>query len=344
MNSPSPQGARLVASANSYKWINKDAAKIKDIIRKLAKLVKENVNTKVEIKLTARDLEYQANHLIDTIKDCEREDLELEANRQRLEQTAKETEDKGTQANFQDEEEDEREALLKLLREGGKREDIDAAMQKEWPNDIYRATREETAYPVKLDDGWDLVVLLNQTESWDRGLGKMVSARYPEAKELHTPGETAQNEISYLTNTTEVKLSSGRSVEKSKRVYILSHDPNEDDIALLSTFQKLKEETVRESRRKIIFAAADGLDRSKCRKMMELMYHNEETEITCRVPANSVRNEEEQKKQTTNSTVMINAGNETYANLLRRVKNSVDIDKIGVDVKKIEKRGRKILS
>lgn len=39
--------------------------------------------------------------------------------------------------------------------------------------DIYKVTRDETIYPVKSDDEWDLFVLLNYLENWEKGLSRM---------------------------------------------------------------------------------------------------------------------------------------------------------------------------
>lgn len=93
-----------------------------------------------------------------------------------------------------------------------------------------------------------------------------------------------------------------------------------------------------------IFAAADRIDREKCRKILECLFCDTEIEIVCRVPGNQNRERMDKgDKRPTDSTVMIRARSETYAGLLKKVKDRVDIGKIGVDIKRIRKIGKEDL-
>lgn len=224
--------------------------------------------------------------------------------------------------------------------------DYKEIIEEDWPDIAYTVTKEETAYFVKSDEGWDLAVILNPKENWDKGLSRMVYERYQEVKDLYGEKESSE-EIRYLTNFTKVRLRNGETREKGKRVYIIptefDTEKGVEDEKIGEMLLRLKEDITRDERKKCIFAAADGINRAKCRTILECLFSNTETEIICRLPGNRSTDGENKVKRPIDSTVTIKAGNETYSNLLKKFKGNVDIEKIGVDIRRIRKAGKEYL-
>ncbi|CAH1107393.1 unnamed protein product [Psylliodes chrysocephalus] len=174
----------------------------------------------------------------------------------------------------------------------------------------------------------------------------MVYERYQEVKDLYGEKESSE-EIRYLTNFTKVRLRNGETREKGKRVYIIptefDTEKGVEDEKIGEMLLRLKEDITRDERKKCIFAAADGINRAKCRTILECLFSNIETEIICRLPGNRSTDGENKVKRPIDSKVTIKAGNETYANLLKKFKGNVDIEKIGVDIRRIRKAGKEYL-
>lgn len=150
-----------IISSKSYEKINKDTSKLNREVKRLTELIEANVNTKVEIKKCSRTLEYVMNNLLHTLKICEKDDTTIEEER-------KSREEKGTQANYIEEKEDKKTTLARMIRQCNTYDDMKDIIEKEWPEDVYETTKEETAYPVKSDEGWDLA----GTSQHRRKLGK----------------------------------------------------------------------------------------------------------------------------------------------------------------------------
>lgn len=125
---------------------------------------------------------------------------------------------------------------------------------------------------------------------------------------------------------------------------VIDPDKGREDKKIYEMMHHLKVEVMKDGGKSFIFAAADRIEREKCRKILECLFCDTEIEIVCRVPGNQNRERMDKgDKRLTDSTVMIRAGSETYAGLLKKVKDRVDIGKIGVDIKRIRKIGKEDL-
>ncbi|CAH1188750.1 unnamed protein product [Phyllotreta striolata] len=98
-----------------------------------------------------------------------------------------------------------------------------------------------------------------------------------------------------------------------------------------------------ENRNKIVIAASEGFDRTMCRKILECIFRKTNVDIEWRIPGKAQTTnsggEGSGKQKRTNNVLTLKSNGSTYAELLKKVKENIDINKLGVNIKKIRSIG-----
>ncbi|CAH1188748.1 unnamed protein product [Phyllotreta striolata] len=304
--------------------------------KRLNELVNKSTNTKTEIKEAITALRYNIDRLATDIN--KRKDEEKSKNKDQGTQVGDrkpETREIGIQVNNM---------AMDIEKEIGNNqnfEDVDALLNHDWPEDVYVRTKEVVDYPIKRDKDKDLVLLVDPGGG-EKGLGKIIIERCPEAWDLINPD---QEEVKYLNNITKTITSDGVSEEKSKYIFVIPHNVQEEPNNFEKIYNKvvqLRDQIIKENRRKVVFAAAEGINRSACRRILECVFRKTSVDLECRVPngAQRVRQDGGGESQGSRSSVLtIKKEGQTYAELLKTIKDKVNIEKMGINIKKIRESG-----
>ncbi|CAH1170772.1 unnamed protein product [Phaedon cochleariae] len=328
-----------------------DATEFKNLMEKLrksserlGKLVGSNPNTQRGIKREIEDLAYIVESVNRRCGEWESSPMigqpvtptkeEKETKIEEL-KTTKQTREWGTQTYCIEPEELERATDFDTTA---------ALLLKEWPEDMYKATGLKKGSPTNYIEEKDIALVIDPE---DDGTGKTMSLmkeKFPEAKELLNT--LRDGELEYLMRATKTYTSRGDDKERTGYVYLLPHtkevEEEKETKKMYTTLVKLKETLVAEKRREITIALIEGMDRDRARKMLECVLHGTDIKaIILYAEDKRVRSGyNRQKSRLPVETVTVRAEGKSYAELLRTVKDNIDIGQIGVNISGIRKSVR----
>lgn len=331
----------------------KDLKELIDKLMKSSKVliqrIQEIPNTKLEIKKAAREI----NSQIEILNRKQREWEEFPA-RTKTRVIIKKTSSVGTQTTGT-EIDREREAvqLAKEIRSTLETQhnfdDLSKVIDETWPNEVYKATLVESGNPAytKIDE--DLAILLDPSiKSEDKTLGPITN-RFPEIVGLIDEG-LEEGQIEFLKNNTEVISSKGKRGEKRNTLLIIPYKMNEEGITDVRTLYdimvKFKNEADVLASKNIKVAVLGNINLDYVRKCMEFSFHNTGTKITLLIPrgikmkSGLVETEELRRKKPTTRKLIVSSEGETYADLLKKVKENIDLDEVGVKIKALKKTSK----
>ncbi|CAG9853523.1 unnamed protein product [Phyllotreta striolata] len=322
------------------KWeeeIGKTLEKLVRQNRNLNELVSKNANTKRELKTAIGNLGYLISRIetqYNTRQTERKKAVGIEIGTQ-TEPIELSTMDKGTQAN---EEEMELEEAIDKARDY---QDMEMLLDRYWPEEAFKKTREEVEYPIKADKGWDLAIVMDPKNK-ETGIGRILKERHPDAWEVIG---TDQRKLKTMKLYTKAITYHGKVEENEKHISVMEVEEVEGKVEneqIYNLLTELGNMMDKENRKKIIIAVAEGLNRKTCRKMIECVFRLTDVEIIYRVPAReqdavNIANRGAQRE--TSSSILIKSTGSSYADLLRRVKEKVDIEQLGIKVKRIKQVG-----
>ncbi|KAI4470206.1 insect cuticle protein [Holotrichia oblita] len=166
---------------------------------------------------------------------------------------------------------------------------------------------------------------------------EQIKTNFPEALPL-LEEDMEEGRIEYVKTKTETILSKGSKGETSRVLYMLPYaiDPEgiNDLHKLYDTIGQLKEAMAEQNTEKVKLVALGNLDSDYMRKCAEHIYRGStnKIEIVTNKQISSGKKETQQLEK-----MVIRSEGKQYADILRTIKSSVDIDEVGIKIKSIKK-------
>ncbi|KAJ8939102.1 hypothetical protein NQ314_011233 [Rhamnusium bicolor] len=200
-----------------------------------------------------------------------------------------------------------------------------------------------------------------------KGLPKIIEERFQGAGELQElglkPGETV-----YLTNTTTIPSKEGERKRERYIFYLVVKGTGDVEGNMRHTFEslkKLRELSERHKRKNIVFLKPEDMEWNEVKKVVEYVFAGTDVEIRVYIQKKTTQREgaesrdegfevaKSRKKPNTAKTpdisrqrkprpetVLVRAEGKSYSDLLRTVRNSVDVDSIGIKVAAMRKTAK----
>lgn len=330
-----------------------EMAEISNTAAKLSKLIDEHIYTKSEIKDAVRLLQWQVDCINLTLEEWDEKPVSAKSRA-----VTKETSSKSTQVD-----DEEIEAEISKLRSTlderiaevlNTKEDftsLSEVIDERWAKESFRVTKLESGNENEAAKE-DIVLLVDPSiKSEDKALKRLIY-RFAPLKRLVDEG-FKEGQIEYVTIQTEIISSKGdkNNAQYSNTIYVLPIKIAEGGFEDVEQMFKLCEELkgIAENQKveclRVVPAGQYNVD--YLRKCTEYVFRKSGCKITIvsKTTTNdgTEKSEKLPKRKNKNSgseKIIVKAQGKTYADLLRSVKTSVDINEVGVRVQRMKKTSK----
>lgn len=318
---------------------------IKDLdeeIRIMSKVVKDNVNTKREIKDSIAKLRSKMSQLMT----CEAQGLLSVLGRTQSKEnpSPRPTRDWATQSYM-------------------KKDDVNVDGHNTG-QDQKRNVKEKTGNQLDAPNDYDLAVWVSKDLKMSKGVARLVRERYQGIEELREQ-EAAPWGVAYLVHTIRMPIKDGEYRSRDRYVYHLVDRETEESETdwgnTLASIAKMRDIAQRDGRKKVAISIPTFLDGEKLKCCIERTFANSDIEVALYIKkerrtegqnantADEVWTEVKAKKtrtpkakqpevtrgkptrKPTTEAVFVKGTGKTYADLLRTVRNQVSLE--GTDIK-----------
>jgi hypothetical protein len=303
--------------------IKKQMAKLQNMGDSLNLLVKQNVNTKVEIKKAIQSLSKIISNMGSTIADLDISTTNacmspIIAKRKptkgaatQTHTTAEETVAKpkmvdiGTQTMAWNQAETNEVTTIKNI---DTYEKYCAVKNAPWKKELFSCTSVIRGSPLNAKEGATKVVVVDPKDpDMNQSIQRTYRERYPELKDL-------KEELEVLEQTSTVRSRGETIIYKRKLVKIKFDGTGKD---LWQKIAKMKEENQRE-KEDLIFHHVEIMTNDELRKMLEIIFQGENIKID--IYTNRM---ERASRERSTYALMVNTKGTTYKEVLHKVKNLV---------------------
>ncbi|KAL1489505.1 hypothetical protein ABEB36_014389 [Hypothenemus hampei] len=283
----------------------------------------EKKNKKLELKLEYSNAEKETNlpgnteELTNRVEALELENKNLKAKVKHLESNLPvNTRDVST------EEIDQTVNLSELL----------SLVDRVWPEDVYLKTKILTESPVE-DRSWDIAFDRKRGRKPKDDRVREIARKYPEIKQLIIDTEHSV-EIEYLINETRSSLNKGTE----RYIYVLPKTEEIEDTH--NMFSKLLQKAKGAGRTRMAVIANNREDAISLRKILEWLGRKHEMELAVIIQDHTVRTPNGDPRGRKGSvalteTVTVGQVGKSYSEILKDLKEKVDISKIGVSIQSV---------
>nr|CAI5860436.1 unnamed protein product [Callosobruchus analis] len=341
--------------------------RLRNVAREAQDHLKNNRNTKSEIKTAINRMDYQIEEIISEMEQTSQSaksarivgspGICVGTQTDLIEQVSMAVQTIPVDQRRQEEQEREERARIEIensINTGeGRFEDLAKILDKAWPEGVFNTVKEIEGNPFKIAEKKNIILLVDPKHNQEKGIVRDAIERFPEIKEILADGCT-DGKVEFVIN--ETRTSRKRDGEKDQTtVYILPYTVHQNGVndmqGVFDLFASLRKE-LSVLPRDLALVTPDGLDRLYVRKIVEFIMRGrcDKVEYFSR---SKQRPEEERRGATRNAAVkerqqqgnvIVKAGSRGYADLLKTVKEKVDVDKMGVSVKSIRKTAADDLS
>ncbi|KAK9675269.1 hypothetical protein QE152_g40490 [Popillia japonica] len=333
----------------------KSMTQVNNKTEELKNLVKESTKTKTEIKIATRSLVNIVSNLsrrIDTLKVhyeilLDKVDAQQKPKHDSIQEQGRLPLTKVTSVGVQAEENEiaqemqhkNAEAISQIeceLNEKTGWDGLAKIIDHNWPASCYKNTVTVDRKVIRERKG-DVAVVVSPNSPTSGQALEQIKTNFPEALPL-LEENLEEGRIEYVKTKTETILSKGSKGETSRVLYMLPYaiDPAgiNDLRKLYDTIGQLKEAMAEQNTKKIKLVALGNLDSDYMRKCAEHIYRGTTNmiEIVTNKQISSGKKETQQLEK-----MVIRSEGKQYADILRTIKSSVDIDKVGIKIKSIKK-------
>ncbi|KAK9695523.1 Zinc knuckle [Popillia japonica] len=333
----------------------KSMTQVNNKTEELKNLVKESTKTKTEIKIATRSLVNIVSNLsrrIDTLKVhyeilLDKVDAQQKPKHDSIQEQGRLPLTKVTSVGVQAEENEiaqemqhkNAEAISQIeceLNEKTGWDGLAKIIDHNWPASCYKNTVTVDRKVIRERKG-DVAVVVSPNSPTSGQALEQIKTNFPEALPL-LEENLEEGRIEYVKTKTETILSKGSKGETSRVLYMLPYaiDPAgiNDLRKLYDTIGQLKEAMAEQNTKKIKLVALGNLDSDYMRKCAEHIYRGTTNmiEIVTNKQISSGKKETQQLEK-----MVIRSEGKQYADILRTIKSSVDIDKVGMKIKSIKK-------
>lgn len=309
-------------------------AKIGEQVKILENLIKENSNTKKEIKASVRELSSWNKRVAGALKEERGQPSHVSQMPPRLQK------DMGTQVEEADilselerKKTEDLEALLECLEEETDDfESIANILDRNWPAEVFKKTDLVLEENIEYKGQEAFAMIIDSKRGKRKGLMSIVENQAPSI--AHIMNNTKEVERVSLENRVKTKDSEERS---EKHFFIIPFDIGTTEVNdmqdLYEKILQFRKELIEYPEKGITLLTDEGININYLRKILEYALREVEIKVTIGTPSNEV----EKKAPPKTEKILIKPGQNTYADLLKNIKASVDIQKMGVGVKNIRK-------
>ncbi|KAK9731464.1 hypothetical protein QE152_g13650 [Popillia japonica] len=209
----------------------------------------------------------------------------------------------------------------------------------DWPEDMFPKTVVWNMNPSSLNSEGDLAILVDPREADHSKILENISIRYPEILDMVRKNE---GQIDYLTNTTSTRVRGKEIEEKTTTVYLLPvkicKDGFNDIEEVYKVIRDLKDIYQHHPPGKLNITVPNELNLGHIRKICEYVFGRQQIAVTLITLTNNAKQVPRRPhNQRTTEKIVVKSGSTKYADLLKTVKDNVDLDRVGVHVKTIRK-------
>lgn len=346
---------RMTSEDTTYENMRKVNVAMAKVLRRtneLKKLVNQSSKTKTEIKQVARELDFLVANLDKQLKNFERTHVCRKEGGERMtrsEETQTQPEflkNNSTQTDWQDIEQEKKRLenatkneLNVVLKEDRGFENIAKLLDIDWPEEVYKNTRITITNQLNTRVEGDCAFLLDPKEKEKNKLFEVLMVKHPEIESMVKSNE---GQIDYVINTVETRNKKQEVTKKTTALYILplevgktGFNSAEDIYMMLRTFKDMQSVHPTSNINLII---SERLECRYIRKICEYVFAGKEISVSIltpnRVEKTSSRRDTVRPQR---EKVVVKSGDMSYADLLKKVKNNININEVGVSVKSIKK-------
>ncbi|CAH2011504.1 unnamed protein product [Acanthoscelides obtectus] len=346
---PSQSGKRRRSEEDNGEEMKKLIEKVTKTASTLRELIKTTPNTQGDIKKEIMRL----NQIMESLNlKIDQESTERDRKAPRKEESPKSTTSVGVQVNFADvkaemEERESKESkeIIDILDKSQNFEQFAKLLDRKWPERAYRAVKHIHGAPPDIPVEDVTAIIADAKPANMKGLLKEISGRHPEISEIMKGGVT-EGQLEYFEKTTKINFRN-KDEEKSQLVYILPIDIDKNGVNNMKEVHKLVEDSKRtvqtHGRKKITFIPDDGINKSYVRKILGYVFNKADIEVKLMTARGKDREHSRpwpSKTQAQSQAVIVKKGGRQYADLLKTVKQNIDLGKIGVKVRNIRETAR----
>lgn len=315
-------------------------------------LTEVNTTTKLDIKRGAKSLYWQMVKLAGDIKEeqekkvqgskkraVSRNTSEVNTQTEEMDVTVKNTVRKemktiGTQT--EDDDVLEKNSKIKAALKGEGLEAISYILDETWPDEVFNKTEIIEPDPGYLQNG-DCALMINP-KNFDKE--QLVLGLVNKFDGLRNVIEKCEGQSDYIIETCRRKTKKGDSGESSCAVYVLPVGDGEKDDTRNEQYKRLvelKEMTNSRPSETIKLVIGEDVNVMLTRKMAEHVFVNGSYIKLLTAKPTSAPNRNRKKPNREQALVTVKTGNKSYADLVKGLKQEVDIPGLGVNIKKMKK-------
>ncbi|KAK9687556.1 hypothetical protein QE152_g36183 [Popillia japonica] len=352
----SAAGGLKTRNEEGMKEVNSLLAKVIKRTKELKKLVNESSKTKVEIKQVARELDYLVARELDYLVD----NLQKGINRYETHHDCKEAtrglemKDEGIQAVMpgvsvcvqaekidielekQRLELETRNSIRLALESRSGFAGLTGLLDKTWPKDMYTSTKmmSPTAADPKVEG--DMALLIDPDRVMEDTFIESLIKPHSDVREMEGDMALLIDPDRVMEDTFIESLIKPHS-DVREMAYRNGVNSIEDVFNMVC---QLKENMSVHPSDHINLVLGQGLNEIYIRKACEYVFYGTDTKITLIVPKDTQIPTTKEVVRPVKGRVLVKCGKSTYADLLKTVKEKVDLNRVGVNVKTIKKTAR----
>ncbi|KAK9693590.1 hypothetical protein QE152_g34109 [Popillia japonica] len=230
--------------------------------------------------------------------------------------------------------------LSKIIDQKWPDECLSKIIDQKWPDECYKNTKPMEVTTIRERTG-NLALIANPNAPPVGDILEDIKQGFPEVLTLMEE-KFEEGRVEYVKTSTETFLSNGKRAKDSRILYMLPYEIDQagvNDIGkLYDILDKLKKAAVNHDVDGIKLVVMGNIDTDYLRKCSEFVFRKTNKCIGILIPKNT--NTKPKKPYGAGyplEKVIIKSDGKQYADILRTVKNSINIDQAGIKVKTIKK-------
>lgn len=226
--------------------------------------------------------------------------------------------------------------------------------QVEWPERCYRNTQIGYGHPLKVEG--DIAVVVNKEDNEQKVLEKL-KERYPDVSDVLSEGLNG-DKVEFVQMDSNVTTSKGSKRCRSRIIYLIPYCKEESGVndmePLYGNLVRWKQLLHEHGRKNAVLITPSGIDRLLTRKCLEWILNNSGITVEYLFPLSTQRRQlytnggQElrsggKKSVVKQEVIKIKQSGRSFADIVKTIKQELDVDKIGVNIKAVRKSGKEDL-
>lgn len=325
---------------NGREELAREIERVTKTVNELLRITEASTKTKLEIKNCVKKLKRYTNDLCKEWKRVENQECMTIPTKPEMRSMGVQVGVGDIQNEYEVKKIETRNRIETVLKEEQTFANLAEILDEKWPQEVYKITQVDDTSQTTLHQPGDYVLLIDTDNIQGNKVIEKVMLKYSGLTEL-VAGSDGQ--MDFLTQTATIKTSKKEYQEESSTVYLL---PMKIDVSgvndMEEVYNRMKElaQAIRQQPTvNINMVVGDGLKHSYVRKTCEYIFTKEEVKIKLLVQGHR----SEPKKQRTRSEesiVTVKTEGKSYVDMVKRLQEEVDIEKLGVRIRKVRRTGK----